>query len=149
VAADATVIGYFAHMHLRGRDMTFFAQRPGAEAETLLMIPSYDFDWQASYRCHDGAVKLPAGTRVEVVAHFDNSPLNPFNPDPTAAVRFGQQTFEEMMYGFVFLTRDGEELALTVDPETGRQAGSGGRGRAPTPVAVVTADGGGRGEDSG
>jgi len=119
VAGDSTVIGYFAHMHLRGRDMTFVARRPGAEPETLLMVPDYDFDWQQSYRCHDGQVKLPAGTEVEVYAHFDNSTFNPFNPDPGAVVKFGRQTFEEMMYGFVFVTRDGEGLALSVDPKTG------------------------------
>ena len=119
VAADATVIGMFAHMHLRGRDMTFVARRPGDEPDTLLMIPNYDFEWQASYRAHAGKVKLPANTEVEVFAHFDNSPLNPFNPDPLQTVRFGQQTFEEMMYGFVFMTRDGERLELRVQPTTG------------------------------
>lgn len=123
VPADSTVIGLFAHMHLRGRDMTFLAHRPDAEPETLLMIPNYDFDWQASYRFHDGAVKLPRGTRVEVFAHFDNSQLNPFNPDPTDTVRFGHQTFEEMMYGFVFSTRDTERLDLSVDPSTGHASG--------------------------
>ncbi|MEZ5966180.1 MAG: redoxin family protein [Planctomycetota bacterium] len=123
VVADSTVIGMFAHMHLRGRDMTFVAHRPNAEPDTLLMIPNYDFDWQSSYRCHDGAVRLPAGTRVEVIAHFDNSRLNPFNPDASATVRFGQQTFEEMMYGFVFCTRDDERLDLNVDPTSGHIAG--------------------------
>jgi hypothetical protein len=123
VAVDSTVIGYFAHMHLRGRDMTFVAHRPDAEPETLLMVPTYDFDWQASYRCHEGAVRLLAGTRVEVFAHFDNSRFNPFNPDPDATVRFGQQTFEEMMYGFLFMTRDGEALDLAIDPKTGHVLG--------------------------
>jgi hypothetical protein len=123
VRADATVIGMFAHMHLRGRDMTFVAHRPDREPETLLMIPNYDFEWQSSYRCPEGRVRLPAGTDVQVFAHFDNSRLNPFNPDPDATVRFGQQTFEEMMYGFVFLTRDGEVLALDVDPGTGLARG--------------------------
>ncbi len=119
--ADSSVIGYFAHMHLRGRDMTFVAHRPGAAADTLLMIPNYDFEWQASYRPHEGTVRLPAGTRIEVIAHFDNSAFNPFNPDPTEVVRFGQQTFEEMMYGFVFFARDGEDLGVRVDPSTGRE----------------------------
>jgi mono/diheme cytochrome c family protein len=119
VTTDATVIGMFAHMHLRGRDMTFVAHRKGAEPETLLMIPNYDFEWQASYRARPGAVRLRAGTELEVCAHFDNSTLNPFNPDPTQEVRFGQQTFEEMMYGFVFVTRDREVLDLRIDPTTG------------------------------
>ncbi|MBK8976201.1 MAG: redoxin family protein [Planctomycetes bacterium] len=119
VADDSTVIGLFAHMHLRGRDMTFVAQRPAADPDTLLMIPNYDFDWQASYRCPDGAVRLPKDTVVEVFAHFDNSAFNPYNPDPADTVRFGQQTFEEMMYGFVFLTRDTVHLDLRIDPATG------------------------------
>ena len=119
--ADVSVIGLFSHMHLRGRDMTFVAHRPEGPPQTLLMIPNYDFEWQASYRYHAGAMKLPARTRVEVIAHFDNSAFNPFNPDPDSVVRFGQQTFEEMMYGFVFFTRDGDDLALRVDPTTGRE----------------------------
>ena len=44
-----------------------------------------------------------------MTAHFDNSTFNPFNPDPTATVRDGPQTFEEMMFGFFFYTADGEE----------------------------------------
>jgi hypothetical protein len=126
VAGDSTVIGLFAHMHLRGRDMTFVAERPGAEPDTLLMIPNYDFEWQSSYRYQEGTVKLPAGTRVRVIAHFDNSTLNPFNPDATAVVRFGQQTFEEMMYGFVYLTRDDSGPGFRVDPATGYEVTGGG-----------------------
>lgn len=122
VRTDSTVIGLFAHMHLRGRDMTFVAHRPGEPPDTLLMIPNYDFDWQSSYRCPPDSVRLPQGTVVEVVAHFDNSAFNPFNPDPSTTVRFGQQTFEEMMYGFVFVTAD-EPLDLRVDPATGRVLG--------------------------
>ncbi|MBI5852195.1 MAG: redoxin family protein [Planctomycetes bacterium] len=119
VATDSTVIGYSAHMHLRGRDMTFVAHRPERKPEILLTVATYDFDWQTSYRCHEGAVKLPASTRLEVFAHFDNSRFNPFNPDPEATVKFGQQTDEEMMYGFVFVTRD-QPIDLRVDPATGR-----------------------------
>lgn len=118
--ADSTLIGLFAHMHLRGRDMTFVAHPPHATAETLLMIPNYDFEWQASYRFQAGRKQLPAGTRIEVFAHFDNSKFNPHNPDADAVVRFGQQTFEEMMYGFVFYTRNGADLGLMVDAKTGR-----------------------------
>jgi hypothetical protein len=33
-------------------------------------------------------------------AYFDNSPNNPRNPDPKAEVRFGEQSWEEMMIGF-------------------------------------------------
>lgn len=121
--ADVTLIGLFAHMHLRGRDMTFVAHAPEQKPQTLLMIPNYDFEWQASYRFHRGKVQLPANTRVEVFAHFDNSTFNPHNPDAKATVRFGQQTFDEMMYGFVFYTRNGPDLDLQIDPATGRARG--------------------------
>ena len=101
--------------------MTFQVIRPGeSEAEILLRIPNYHFDWQQSYRFAPGAMKLPRGTRLQTVAHYDNSSFNPFNPDPTATVRNGDQTFAEMMYGFYFYLRDDEDLRLSVDPKTGR-----------------------------
>ena len=124
-AADATGIGMFAHMHLRGKDMTFRAIYPPgasdeARSEVLLAVPNYNFDWQLSYRWAAGQKKFPKGTKYEVTAHFDNSPFNPYNPDPKAAVREGEQTFQEMMYGFLFYTHDDERLDLTIDPKTGR-----------------------------
>jgi peroxiredoxin len=119
LAHDITVIGYFAHMHLRGRDMTFAAIDPAGTESILLRIPNYDFEWQSSYRCKPDAVRLVAGTHLSVVAHFDNSAFNPFNPDPSAEVRFGEQTFDEMMYGFVYATQDGSAANLDIDPATG------------------------------
>ena len=119
---DATGVGMFSHMHLRGKDMTFVARRPVGPAEVLLRIPNYSFDWQQSYRWEPGTMLFPKGTALDVVAHFDNSEFNPYNPDPGATVREGPQTHEEMMYGFVFFTRDDEHLGLRVDPKTGRVA---------------------------
>jgi len=119
LAMDATGIGMFSHMHLRGKDMTFVARPPEGEAETLLAIPNYHYDWQQNYRWQPGTKKFAKGTRIEVTAHFDNSRFNPFNPDPTATVKHGQQTFEEMMFGFFFYTADGEDLGLAIDPKTG------------------------------
>ena len=118
--ADADGIGMVPHMHLRGRDMTYVAEYPDGRRETLLVVPSYSFDWQQSYRWADGARTFPKGTRIHVVAHFDNSAWNPFNPDPQQTVRFGLQTVDEMMYGFLFWTRTGEQLDLRIDPATGR-----------------------------
>ncbi|MFG0319014.1 MAG: alkyl hydroperoxide reductase, partial [Planctomycetota bacterium JB042] len=114
-----SAVGLFSHMHLRGRDMTFLAHRPDGEVETLLVVPNYSFDWQMSYQYGPEGKRFPAGTTIEVIAHFDNSSFNPFNPDPDAAVRFGLQTFHEMMYGFFFYLEDGEDLGLRVDPENG------------------------------
>ena len=59
----------------------------------------YDFNWQLNYRLAEPRL-LKAGTRLEWVGYFDNSPNNPRNPDPTAEVRFGEQSWEEMMIGF-------------------------------------------------
>ena len=113
-------VGLFCHMHVRGRDMTFRATKPGQPGETLLMIPNYNFDWQIPYRWTPGSMIFPKGTRIDCVAHYDNSPFNPYNPDPKATVRDGQQTQDEMMNGFFFYTLVGEKLNLTIDPATGR-----------------------------
>lgn len=117
---DATGFGMYSHMHLRGKDMTFHAAYPDGRKETLLAIPNFNFDWQASYRLEKDRVRFPKGTRIDCIAHFDNSAFNPYNPDPSATVRHGIQTYEEMMYGFLFFTRDDESLGLRIDPETGR-----------------------------
>lgn len=117
---DAIGIGMFVHMHTRGRDMRFEALAPDAAPETLLLVPTYDFDWQASYRWFPGRQRFAAGTRVHCLAHYDNSRFNPFNPDPAASVRFGQQTTQEMMYGFLFWVAADEHLHLDVDPTSGR-----------------------------
>jgi hypothetical protein len=116
---DAVGVGLFSHMHLRGKDMTFTARVPDGKAETLLVIPNYSFSWQVPYRWEPGQKRWPKGTKLDCVAHFDNSPFNPYNPDPKATVRFGQQTHEEMMYGFFFYTDAAERLGLRVDPKTG------------------------------
>ena len=116
---DAVGVGLFSHMHLRGKDMTFTAHRPGGKAETLLVIPNYNFAWQLPYRWEPGKVRFPKGTRLECVAHFDNSAFNPYNPNPRATVRNGPQTHHEMMVGFFFYTGDGEQLGLQIDPKSG------------------------------
>ena len=109
----------FAHMHLRGRDMSFRARSNDDRDETLLVVPNYSFDWQQSYRWAAGAMKFAAGTRIEVLAHFDNSAFNAYNPDASATVHVGDQTTDEMMYGFLFFTEDDEHLGLAVDPKSG------------------------------
>jgi peroxiredoxin len=117
---DMIGVGLFCHMHVRGRDMTFKAHYPGGKSETLLVIPNYNFDWQIPYRWEFGKKKFPKGTRLEAVAHYDNSTFNPFNPDAKKTVRLGQQTFDEMMNGFVFFVDAKERLELDIDGKTGR-----------------------------
>ncbi|MGH9592707.1 MAG: thiol-disulfide isomerase, partial [Bryobacteraceae bacterium] len=96
----ATILSLFPHMHLRGKAFEYRVTYPDGRTETLLQVPKYDFHWQLSYKLEKPVV-LPPGTRFECTAWFDNSPNNPWNPDPTAEVRWGEQTREEMMIGFV------------------------------------------------
>lgn len=114
------LLGMFTHMHVRGRDMTFFAEHPDGQRETLLQIPNYNFEWQLGYELKPGQKKLAAGTKIEAIAHFDNSPFNPYNPDPNRMVTYGPQTVDEMFNGFVFFVKSDEQLDLRVDPKSGR-----------------------------
>lgn len=93
------------HMHFRGKDFLFKVIYPTGETETLLSVPKYDFNWQMGYELQRPIV-LPKGTRIECTAHFDNSINNPHNPDPTKEVKWGEQTWEEMMIGFVGVSVD-------------------------------------------
>ena len=117
IPANATLLGMFTHMHVRGRDMTFIAEYPDGRRETLLQIPNFNFAWQLAYECRN---RLPARTKIEAVAHFDNSKFNPYNPDSNRTVPYGPQTYDEMFNGFVFWTNDDENLKLKIDPKTGR-----------------------------
>ncbi|MBK7644174.1 MAG: redoxin family protein [Planctomycetes bacterium] len=119
-AEDAIGVGLFVHMHLRGRDMRIVEQDPAGARADLLCVPNYSFDWQLPYVWRFGEKRFAKGTRLEALAHFDNSGFNPFNPDPAKAVRFGQETYDEMMYGFVFYVDAHEQLELEVEPATGQ-----------------------------
>jgi len=117
---DVRLISFMPHMHIRGKDFKYTAVYPDGRSEVLLNVPRYDFNWQLIYRPKDG-ILLPKGTRIDVVAHYDNSPNNKFNPDPTKEVRWGPQTWEEMMIGWFEYTREDEDLTKT-EP---RPSGSG------------------------
>jgi mono/diheme cytochrome c family protein len=95
----AELVWLMPHMHLRGKDFEYRAVYPTGETEILLRVPSYDFNWQLAYDLAK-AKTLPKGTRIECTAHFDNSANNPANPDPTKVVRWGDQSWEEMMIGW-------------------------------------------------
>jgi len=101
---DVMVYRLTPHMHFRGRWMRFDARLPDGSAQPLLSVPRYDFNWQRQYTLEE-PLTLPAGTTIEVTAAFDNSARNPANPDPTVPVRFGEQSFEEMLIGY-FLYRE-------------------------------------------
>ncbi len=98
--ADARLLSLAPHMHYRGKHYFYEAIYPDGKKETLLSVPRWDFNWQNVYRFQQ-PVKLPKGTKVHSVAHWDNSPNNLLNPAPDKTVGFGLQSWDEMMVGFV------------------------------------------------
>jgi hypothetical protein len=97
---EVEILSFMPHMHLRGKDFEYRAVYPNGKESVLLRVPHYDFSWQSSYRLKK-PLRLPAGSRIECTAHFDNSTDNPNNPDPSKPVYWGEQTWDEMMIGFV------------------------------------------------
>ncbi len=100
-------------MHLRGKDFEYRVTFPSGEARTLLRVPAYSFSWQLSYNLEQ-PLDLPKGTIIECTAHFDNSANNKFNPNPAKEVRWGDQSWEEMMIGFFDVAFDAK-----IDPKSG------------------------------
>jgi hypothetical protein len=96
---EIEIISFMPHMHLRGKDYLYRAVYPDGRSEILLSVPRYDFGWQVYYY-PKRPIRLPKGAKIETIAHYDNSTKNTQNPDPTKPVRFGEQTWEEMMNGF-------------------------------------------------
>jgi hypothetical protein len=92
----------FPHMHVRGKSFAYTATLPDGETKALLDVPKYNFNWQLTYYL-DQPVTLPAGTVLEATAYYDNSANNPYNPDPAKEVYWGDQTWDEMLAGFVDL----------------------------------------------
>ena len=118
-----TILSFHPHMHLRGHDMKYVAYYPDGTQETLLDVPAYNYDWQTNYIFAEPKL-MPAGTRVEVFGHYDNSVDNERNPDPTIPVRGGALTADEMFIGFISYTNTdsmtAEEIAGHLDsPSTG------------------------------
>jgi peroxiredoxin len=97
--SDLLLLGMMPHMHVRGKSFSYEAHYPDGKKEMLLNVPHYDFNWQTGYALAE-AMTMPAGTRIRCEAHYDNSKDNPANPDPTQTVRWGDQTWNEMMIGY-------------------------------------------------
>jgi hypothetical protein len=109
---DAELIEVYPHMHLRGKAMNLTAVYPSGQREELLRVPNYDFNWQLLYELEQPK-KLPAGTRLIADGVFDNSANNRHNPDPKATVRWGDQSWDEMMAGFFVVA-----VSTSTDPRT-------------------------------
>ncbi len=97
---DLYITSLTPHMHLRGKAMRMEVTYPDGRKETLLNVPRYDFNWQITYRAAK-PIFIPKGTRLAILARFDNSPNNPMNPDATKPVRWGAASETEMMDGWV------------------------------------------------
>jgi hypothetical protein len=102
---DVHINIFMPHMHLRGKDFKYTVVYPDGRSEVVLNVPHYDFNWQLVYKLAE-PLALPKGSKVECVAHFDNSANNKFNPDPSKDVKWGPQTWEEMMIGWFDYTAD-------------------------------------------
>ncbi|HKE87369.1 MAG TPA: cytochrome c [Vicinamibacterales bacterium] len=101
--SDVKIWTMHPHMHFRGKDMTYTATYPDGRSEVVLRVPKYDFNWQGDYWLKE-PLSLPKGSTLRVTAHFDNSTANRANPNPKETVRWGDQTWEEMMIGFMTYT---------------------------------------------
>ncbi len=111
IDSDVKLIGMLPHMHLRGKAFSYRAVFPSGETRDLLNVPKYSFSWQLSY-FPQSPIELPKGTVIECTAYYDNSPNNPANPDPNKEVKYGDQSWEEMMFGFFEVAFD-----PTLNPE--------------------------------
>jgi hypothetical protein len=123
--ADVTLRQMLPHTHLRGKSWEYTVTYPDGKSEVILAVPKYDFNWQTDYVFAE-PIKLPKGTKIRAVAHYDNSAANKANPDPKSEVHWGDQTWEEMMFtSFVYSidgVTPGQQLQLP-------QRGSGGGDR--------------------
>lgn len=110
---NITVLGVTPHMHLLGRSMKVTATLPDKTQKPIVNVPDWDFNWQISYVFKE-PLKLPAGSNISLVAHYDNSTKNPHNPNISPRdVTWGEQTTDEMCIAFLGYTRDDEDLLKT------------------------------------
>lgn len=121
--SPAQLVWLMPHMHVRGKDFLYQVVYPTGETETLLSVPKYNFNWQIGYEEAKPLV-IPKGTRIECTAHHDNSVNNPANPNPNVSVKWGDQTWEEMMMGFFAVVVDVgvKPQDAIVRTQTGRSA---------------------------
>ena len=130
---DAVLLGMSPHMHLRGKAFRYELVKPDGTREILLDVPDYDFNWQTNYALTE-PLAIPAGSRIACTAAFDNSEANLANPDPSQTVRWGDQTYEEMMIGyFHYAVPKGSP---TVMPEKPRRGGNGQPSRAEAAMRI-------------
>ncbi len=111
VPKDAIVYNLMPHAHFRGKAAEFRFVYPDGTEELVLSVPDYDFNWQTTYEL-DEPKYTPAGTKIVQTFWWDNSAQNPANPDPTIEVAWGEQSWDEMLFGAIMMRfLDEEEIA--------------------------------------
>jgi hypothetical protein len=98
--ADAIIYTLHPHAHYRGKASRFVAYYPDGQTQTLLNIPAYDFNWQGTYELIE-PMRIPVGTRIVYSQWYDNSTQNKANPDANREVTWGEQTWDEMIFGVI------------------------------------------------
>jgi hypothetical protein len=103
-----TIYQFHPHAHYRGKDFTYSAVYPDGREQTLLSVPRFSHHWQMAYEL-ETPLKLPAGSKLVVTAHYDNSAQKMHNPAPDKPVSFRamNQSSDEMFTPFVQLSVDG------------------------------------------
>jgi hypothetical protein len=114
VPADARILAFMPHMHVRGKAYRYELELPGQPKRTVLDIPKYDFNWQLRYELRE-PLEAPRGAVLHGTAWYDNSADNPANPDPSKTVRWGPQTVDEMMLGYIEYYIEGEDPMNPMD----------------------------------
>jgi hypothetical protein len=110
IPVDVVAFAVAPHMHLLGHDMAMSLQFPDGRHQDLLKINDWDFNWQLAYRFATPMI-LPKGTKLNVVAHYDNTADNPRNPNkPPKTVGWGEETTDEMCIGFIMIAKKDQDL---------------------------------------
>lgn len=108
--ADTQILSFMPHMHWRGLRAYYTVKYPDGRIETILSVPDFDFNWQSVYRLSK-PLSVPKGTTVTVTGFWDNSADNPSNPNPDRTIPWGDQTWDEMLNGWLEFVYDDEEVS--------------------------------------
>ncbi len=119
VDEDINILSFQPHLHWRGKSFRYEAHYPDGKSETLLAVPAWRFDWQTNYVLQSPK-RIPKGTELKAVATWDNSAHNPSNPDPTKAIKFGIQSWDEMMVGYFTYVKAQPGLGQVANPAAAR-----------------------------
>lgn len=119
-AEPVTMYQFHPHAHLRAKDFNYTVVYPDGREESVLDVPKYDFRWQLAYDL-ETPLRLPAGSKLVVTAHYDNSTKNAHNPAPDKEVYFRDQnqSWDEMFTPFIQYSLDSQDPAANQARQNG------------------------------